>query len=536
MLDTNTRTAMNRCRLFAVSLIAVAGAAFGSTESGNNNFFGTGAGNFSLTGCCNAAFGANAGNGLTTGHRNIFFGTGAGQSVADGAHNAFLGVDAGHFTTTGSDNVQIGFETGLSNNGSGDTFVGMEAGHTNTSGSYSTFLGYQAGYANTQGGFNVFIGELAGSANTTASNNVIVGANAGRSNTINGANVFVGIESGYSDTEAFNTFLGAYSGRGNTTGFYNTYVGSNAAQFATTGAGNTALGAGAGGTTVTGQQSTFLGYNAKGEPSASNATAVGSEAYVGQSNSLVLGSIAGINGAATSVKVGIGTATPARLLHLKGDSAGTNSANTTAVRVENTSSTTGVRRLLDLVNNGNSQITFTDTSVAGQYWGLQNQADFFLLQRNGNVPLKVSDTGQIYARDGAAPYHFVLNSNGNLTISGVLTQGSDVNSKKDIVMLDGATVLARLDALPVAEWSYKSEDVRHAGPMAQDFHAAFGYGDDDTRLAPGDEAGVALAAVKALNAKVDALQARNDALSAQVAALRERLERATPATTLASAP
>jgi hypothetical protein len=40
-----------------------------------------------------------------------------------------------------------------------------------------------------------------------------------------------------------------------------------------------------------------------------------------QSNSLVLGSIAGINDAATSVNVGIGTPAPQRQLHLKGNNA-----------------------------------------------------------------------------------------------------------------------------------------------------------------------------------------------------------------------
>ena len=38
-----------------------------------------------------------------------------------------------------------------------------------------------------------------------------------------------------------------------------------------------------------------------------------------------------------------------------------------------------------------------------------------------------------------------------------------------------APCLAKLDALPVTEWSYQweSPSVRHIGPMAQDFHAAF---------------------------------------------------------------
>jgi hypothetical protein len=64
---------------------------------------------------------------------------------------------------------------------------------------------------------------------------------------------------------------------------------------------------------------TFIGYNANFHPGADpatnpvhNATAIGANAYVTQSDSLVLGSIT------PSVNVGIGTPAPARQLHLKG--------------------------------------------------------------------------------------------------------------------------------------------------------------------------------------------------------------------------
>jgi hypothetical protein len=48
---------------------------------------------------------------------------------------------------------------------------------------------------------------------------------------------------------------------------------------------------------------------------------------------------------------------------------------------------------------------------------------------------------------------------------------------------------------------------RHLGPTAHDFHLAFGLGADDGTIAPADMAGVALAAVKALDARVTALPA-----------------------------
>jgi capsule polysaccharide export protein KpsE/RkpR len=72
---------------------------------------------------------------------------------------------------------------------------------------------------------------------------------------------------------------------------------------------------------------------------------------------------------------------------------------------------------------------------------------------------------------------------------------------------------------------------RHVGPMAQDFHAAFGLnGADDTHINLADAAGVSLVAIQELNKRLkekDAQIARNDAQIAQdnarIAALEARL-------------
>ena len=58
-------------------------------------------------------------------------------------------------------------------------------------------------------------------------------------------------------------------------------------------------------------------------------------------------------------------------------------------------------------------------------------------------------------------------------------------------------------AMSVREWSYKAQDasIRHMGPTAQDFHAAFGLGEDPLRIGTMDADGVALAGVKALESR-----------------------------------
>jgi hypothetical protein len=62
------------------------------------------------------------------------------------------------------------------------------------------------------------------------------------------------------------------------------------------------------------------------------------------------------------------------------------------------------------------------------------------------------------------------------------------------------------------------------GPMAQDFHAAFGLGENDCAIAAVDADGVALAAIQGLNEKMEqqlrAKEARLLAIEKELAALK----------------
>lgn len=108
-----------------------------------------------------------------------------------------------------------------------------------------------------------------------------------------------------------------------------------------------------------------------------------------------------------------------------------------------------------------------------------------------------------------------LNS-GGLRVNGTFVSASDRASKENFQPVDPASVLEKVAALPISEWNYKDDPAsRHVGPMAQDFHAAFGVGPDDKHIATVDADGVALAAIQGLNQKVEQ----------QAAALRERDER-----------
>jgi hypothetical protein len=140
---------------------------------------------------------------------------------------------------------------------------------------------------------------------------------------------------------------------------------------------------------------------------------------------------------------------------------------------------------------------------------------------DGDTMLTSARAYQFLAR-ASGGVTFWTNAAGNVGValspgSGTWGSVSDRNMKTNVALLDDAAVLAKVDRLPISRWSYKSErGVRHVGPMAQDFYAAFGVGEDDKHITSIDEDGVALAAIKALHAE-------NTTLLAQQRNLRRRL-------------
>jgi len=114
-----------------------------------------------------------------------------------------------------------------------------------------------------------------------------------------------------------------------------------------------------------------------------------------------------------------------------------------------------------------------------------------------------------------------------LTTGGVWQNASDVNRKHLFENVSGEDVLTRLRSLPIRSGSYRSEseDVRHLGPTAQDFRAAFGLGHSETSIGTVDADGVALAGVQALDARTARQDREIAGLRAENAELRARLER-----------
>jgi trimeric autotransporter adhesin len=154
------------------------------------------------------------------------------------------------------------------------------------------------------------------------------------------------------------------------------------------------------------------------------------------------------------------------------------------------------------------------------------------------VPIIANANNQFNVR-AAGGYR--LFSNSGLTAGVFISAGgstwnavSDRHRKENFAGVDGEDVLLRLRQVPVSSWNYIAEgrEVRHVGPMAQDWHAAFGLNDDPLTINQGDFDGVNLAAIQALDARtaplvdeVARLRREGEEKDRRIEALEARLER-----------
>lgn len=155
---------------------------------------------------------------------------------------------------------------------------------------------------------------------------------------------------------------------------------------------------------------------------------------------------------------------------------------------------------LRLESDTRSRIAFADLRGADNWYvdvenGLNNQAAIAFKR-----PSQARMRGQF-----PPPTLMRLDGAGNLNLSGTLTQNSDRNTKRLGEAVDPGRILALVRSLEISRWSFLADaaDITHIGPMAQDFHARFGLGDSDTRIAPLDTSGVALAAIQGLAGELE---------------------------------
>lgn len=250
---------------------------------------------------------------------------------------------------------------------------------------------------------------------------------------------------------------------------------------------------------ASGLSSTAVGFGAYG--SFENSAAIGFRARAGQANAMVLGSIPDVNLGEAYVDIGIGTTTPDVPLHLYRDD------GTAGILVEENSVAAAARTLFTLSNPGNTKFEIIESN-SGNSWAFTNSgADF-------RVSLQ-----------GSGVVEFRIDNNGDAFLAGLLQENSDRDAKTNIQPVDAEVVLNKVTRLPIAEWAYtETPDSRHIGPMAQDFHAAFGTGRSDRMLATMDVGGVAIASIQALARQNAELARQNAQLTARNDELERRLD------------
>ena len=152
------------------------------------------------------------------------------------------------------------------------------------------------------------------------------------------------------------------------------------------------------------------------------------------------------------------------------------------------------------------------------------------IQANGDVRLQDWDLSRTNTNFTISPASggvttLDLDDNGNLILSGALTEASDRNIKENFADIDPMWVLKQINNMPIQSWNYIADgaEIRHIGPVAQDFYSAFGVGIDNKHIAPLDANGVALAGIQALSEIVESQDAEIATLQAENQALNERL-------------
>lgn len=316
-----------------------------SSASSNNTFIGVSSGQYNVSGTQNTALGVGALMGNTTGTTNTAVGYNAlaantsgmlntavgwnalaANTSSEGYANTALGTHALMNSTTGKRNTAIGVMA-LQNNTTGyeNTTVGTHAGDANTTGYWNVAMGMQTLMANSTGYGNTALGTRALSSNT-ANYNTAVGTSALQLGSTGTGGTAVGVNALYNNTANYNTAVGQNALKANTSGYWNTAIGRNAlggdSGGNTTGYYNVALGYGAGVTSTaanantTGNKNVYIGVNAGPGTSTqySNSIAIGYNALVSQSNSMVLGGTG-----ADAVNVGIGTTAPTNKLEIDGE-------------------------------------------------------------------------------------------------------------------------------------------------------------------------------------------------------------------------
>jgi trimeric autotransporter adhesin len=416
--------------------------------------------------------GAGAGN-RATGPRSVV--VGGGYNLASGKWS-FIG---GGGRETGAGNAGTSFEDNIA----AGAFSVIGGGRANRSGtasaSHATIGG---GYDNTASGSS---SSVAGGVSNTASggNSTVSG---GMSNTASGA--AAAVSGGQANVASANSSTVSGGNSGLASGDYSVVAGG----FINQATGTRAAVAGGANGVASGNYSTVGG--------GSGNTASGLEStVVGGNNNTASAPGAAVAGGAENVSSGASSMVAGGALNLAGGDFSFAAGRRAKVYVE-------------------GSFVFSDSTNADFTSGTANE---FLVGATGGI-------GMYTAKNYSTGCHIVPGGG-----TWACTSSRDV--KRDFAAIDTRQVLDKVMSLPLASWRYMNEadGIRHVGPMAQDFRAAFGLGEDDKTISTVDADGIALAAIQGLHrmlhqrdrdiVRLKARAAKVDRLERELRAIKHRL-------------
>ena len=415
----------------------------------------------------------------------------------------------------------------------------VAAGSSNVAGGQGAFVG--AGTANQANGVSSLV--IGGFDNRATAIDALVGAGAG--NRATGARAIV-VGGGYNLASGQFSFIGG----GGRDGVENGPAGSDAKDHVVSG--NFGVVAGGQGNRVTdhyglvaGGQGNRAGDAAGTAGDATHATVAGGLGNVASGSYSVVGggNANTASGAGSTVAGGIGNVASGGVAAIGGGNTNTASGVGSTIGGGNGNAATGQDAT---VGGGSANIASGRAATVPGGAGNQALGDYAVAVGRRAV---VNGAGSFLFADGSADTdatttnanEFAVAATGGIVFAtsrdlaggngcrlaaggGSWACTSDRAAKTGFEPVDTTAIIDKLVDLPISTWRFRGEQegVRHMGPMAQDFRAAFDLGEDERTITAVDVDGVALAAIQGLNRRlVEANRAKEQHIAQLEASLHE---------------
>ena len=462
-------------------------------------------------------------------------GGGAGNTASGESSTVGGGVD----NTASASSATIG--GGTLNQASGDYFPTVSGGRQNTASGHSTTVGgghlntasydhatVAGGYQNTAGAWGATIG--GGHLNQVTGDRSTVGG--GENNTASGVQATVGGGVENVASAEGTTVCGGSSNRvtdefGTVGGGYNNQAGDNGG----TPSDRPSAAVGGGNSNTASGEVSFVGGGYSNTASGATASVAGGNTNTASGNHAT---VAGGNtniASGSGATVGGGGDNTASEGNASVSGGGANTASAVDATVAGGWSNTASGHAAT-VAGGNYNTAAGDYSLAAGRRAKANHFGAFVWADPSDFDFASTADNEFSARTtGGVRFVSAIDGSGNPTAGVTLAAGSgswssisDLNAKANFSSVDGQDVLASLAEVPITTWNYKAQDssIRHMGPVAQDFYAAFGLGESETAITTVDADGVALAAIQGLYELLQETRAENAALEARIGQLEGR--------------